>query len=111
MPVILLALARSDAALHAQQESGGSAQSQSDNPRQNHVQTPGATDWTGDKGDCRIFFPEELKGLGTFKAGPRCAAGAAPMSADERLPASLYAFASSLVLALVAAVGALVVLA
>jgi hypothetical protein len=33
------------------------------------------------------------------------------MSADERLPASLYAFASSLVLALVAAVGALVVLA
>jgi hypothetical protein len=82
MPVMLLALALSDAALNAHQmneyrisdpqESGGSAQLQSDKPQQTHPWTPGVTDWSEDKRDCPVFFQQELKGFGTFKVGPRC---------------------------------------
>jgi hypothetical protein len=82
MPIMLLALALSDAALNAhqmneyrpsdQQEAGGSAESQSDKLQQNRAWTPGVTDWSGDKGDCPIFFQKELNGFGAFKVGPRC---------------------------------------
>jgi hypothetical protein len=82
MPVMLLALALSDAAFNAhqmneyrpsdQQESGGSAPLQPDKPQQTHPWTPGVTDWSDDEGECPIFFQQELNGFGTFKVGPHC---------------------------------------
>jgi hypothetical protein len=57
------------------------------------------------------LLPAGAEGLRHLQGRPPLLDGAAPMIADERLPASLYAFAGSLVFALIVAVAALVVLA
>jgi hypothetical protein len=82
MPVILLALALSESAVHGAEvvDYRLVVEPQTDSSASRRPWTPGVDSWKRE-GDCPAFFQNEVEGFGVLRVGPDCA--------DEEIPYAL----------------------